>query len=465
MADRNSLSGMLANSLDLHAGDPGRQALDLNPIAPQNTPPLRVGNRLVPSQIDQQGVLDEATARDLALQEAAAGAAPNNNQEASIASMLGIAGNIAGAISGRGAAGNPGLQLAEQMRQEGRLQQESFFRRVRQEEEFIKQERAARDAAINNQLVADSLRPMIKTLSDPNEQAMFNQLLNAGQVDQARSLFYNRQQEILSNQVRNMELRMKEQAHGVSQVKGLQSITKENIELQNLGASDYSQLTPGKQREEFKKQSTEFNSRIKKAFPMIEAYASLDEVLGGVDSDVAVKKLERLTGFMGQDRGTKKWMGTPEDKAAFQAINNFFTIWKTEAFGSQFPDTEKFMAEAGMGFTLGERFMGNLTRDPRALQLALNRFKGEIRAKLSSAEQGLDPAIVTKLSVAGLPSTSLQNFEQALQLNRELGGFAGSLDRLPPELADQPNAQDLWLQSTPSTKKKLLIQLKSRRGQ
>lgn len=462
-----SLTGTAA-PLQLSAAQPTpAQQMQLSDLFGQQSAPAPAPQEPgmpVPAQAtapDYGALLQQASERDAALQAASAQYAPNYNENVAALSALSALGNIAGAVTGKGAVGAPALQMAEQLRQESRLQQESFFRRVRQEEEIIKQERAARLKAENDALYAESLRPLIGRVKDPKEQAMLFQSIAAGRLDETRAYLQKYDDIQLSKKYQEESMSMRRAEHAQNMAKGAQEYIKnqQNIlknEVDLAEATGELNALPAKARREvMQKQGKQFQDAIKDDAKIINDYLALDRLVGGFGTEAGRAKLARILGVGGSVRGS--WTGSKEDMELFAGINKLFGTMKTKDYGASLTATEKPLLDAGLGFTMGKSMFSNVFVKPETLNSMMAKLGDELGAKLSNAASGIDPAVLKELAKDGLPTKSPDNYAQLRALHRDMGGYAGSLDIPPPELKRAANiSNDEWIQMSPIQKLNLI---------
>jgi hypothetical protein len=457
----------VAQAMSLTAGQPNPLE---QPILPQlfaQPPPQQqmasgpMSNTAQAMAPDYGSLVNEAAQRDVALQQAAAQYAPSQEYNQGALSAIAALGNVAGAVSGQGAIGAPALQMAEQLRQEGRLQQESFFRRVRQEEETIKLERAARAQMENAALRADSIRPLIESkVSDPLEKAMLYQALAAGKIDETQAFIQKYEENQLNVDRAKLELQHKRELFPYQKSKAVQDVTlgdqriSENYVDFAAKTGGLNSLPASARRELMQKQGQEFTKAIEKDLPTMNTFLQVDRLVGGLGTEAAQKRLERILGLGGTIKGA--YTGSQEDRELFSSINKMFASAKTRDFGASLTDGEKKLLDAGLGFSLGNSLYSNTFADAATLNSLLSKLGEEIGGKLSLAQNGLDPAVIKELSKDGMPFKSLDNFSQVRALHRDIGGYKGNLDVPPPELKSAGVSNDDWIGLSPIQKLNLI---------
>ncbi len=425
----------------------------------QSAPPQAAPMQAAP--VNYPAMLDEATQRDVQLQQAAAQYAPQQYEQSSILNALAAVGNIAGAAAGKGSVGDPALRMAEQLRQEGRMQQETFFRRVRDEEERLKEEKAALLKAQNNALRADSLRPLVSRIKDPKEQAALYAQIATGGLDEAQAYMQKYEEMQLDKAKSSLELQLKRQQFSTQATKDAQEIIKNGLSIEKAERDKAAEtgtlnnLPAAAKRELMAKQGKQYNDVIKDDVELINRYLAADRLVGGFGTPAAEAKIARILGLGGSIRG--QFTGSTEDREVFQAINNLFSVAKTKDFGASFTADEKKLMQAGVGFSLGGALTGNTFADPKALNNTMSKMADFMGGKLASAANGIDPAVQAELSKDGFAFKSLDNFTRTRMLHQEIGGYAGNLDNPPKSLKQSLGlSNDEWLKLSPLQKLELI---------
>jgi hypothetical protein len=432
--------------------------LQPQPPAPQSAPAIPAPAPGMPvdgqiqvnlPQYDQAAAQQAAVQRDQSLQAQAQQIYPQDNTASLLATLAGVAGNIAGAMNNHGAAGETSLQYGDQLRERAVADQQKFVARTREEEAKYKTEQEQKFALQNKQLRANSLVPLVNSVSDPKMKAVLFTQLAAGDVDGAEANFRHfqemKRQEV--NDLLNRQIKLQSMENQQLRIGMAQQENEMKQKLQEITLAQKQQdfvLKPAREQQKIMAQETrDYNNQLGKIKGPISDYVDIVQQLGGLDSPDAQKKLTRILGLGGTIKGTIT--GSAEDKALYQKLNRIFGgTLRAEDFGSRFSAAEQKIVSDAAGFTVGGGAFANTFRNPDSVIQGLKVIENEFRTKLNSAAAGKQDRTLQEFEKGGSPITP-HAFDTALA-NAALTG--------PVDMNKVPAGVDpsVWVQMNQATR-------------
>jgi hypothetical protein len=407
----------------------------------------------------------QAVAREQALQSAAQQAIPATDTATILAALAGIAGNVAGALSGRGAVGNPGVQLAGNLYDRNLAKQREFADNVKAEEQRIKMEQQQAAQLRDKQLIADSLVPLINRVPDPAEKAALFRMAAAdpSAAYQAVNGYWDRTNKL---EQQAMALDLKRERFAMDQDsadlrKERERLTNEYKQLQIAKASK--SLSEGDNKEfqkVFRTQRSKHAVEYGKVEGIVEPLLALEAELGGVDSENARQELAKLTGLKGIGAG--RYRGDEKARRISLLLNNIITKSKTKDFGSALTATEKPLLDEAMGYVIGGSLTGNVFNTPEKIQEGLRQIRSIMTSAVDRTDSIFDKDVVDAIDKDDRYSKQIMTsgrFARELENARAAGGIdlANGYKQLGIKA-------DTWLRMSRSEKLEVVKQLKEGAG-
>ena len=442
-----------------YTGVPDTQQVAVPASASQPTLPMQQ------QPFNQAAAEGEAVVREQALQAAAQGAVPGTDSATILAALSGIAGNIAGAISGRGAIGNPGVQLAGNLYERNLSQQRQFADNVKAEEQRIRMEQQQAAELRDKQLIADSLVPLINRVQDPAEKAALfrmaasdprlayaavNQYWDRTNKLEKDAAYLDMKRERFAMDQETAELR-KERSALNDELKKLQ-IAKESKNLANGDNKEFQRV--------FRTQRAKHSVEYAKVEGIVEPLLELEAELGGIDSESARQQLAKLTGVKGMGAG--RYRGDEKTRRVSLLLNNIITKSKTKDFGSALTATEKPLLDEAMGYVIGGSLTGNVFNTPEKIQEGLRIVRDTMQRAVDRTDSIFDKDVVDAIGRDERYSKQIMTssrFAQELENSRAAGGI--DLANGYKQLGISPNT---WLKMNRSEKLQVVRQLKEAAG-
>lgn len=404
---------------------------------------------LPPSMRDQTvpGPTNEAAVeRARILQLAAEEASQPLQTGALLSTLAGLAGNIAGAVTGQGAVGNSGLALGQQLTQQAQIQQQRFINNAQEEAFRMQQERARLAEFQNKKIQADSLAPLIESrVPDAKERAALFAQLAALDVEGVRRALAAK-----TDDEKRAMMEASKRAIGAERLE----LARERLELtkaqlaeaaadRDRKAERFALKDVRDQEKQIAQEASKFEAKATRVRPVVNAYERIEELLGNPESPEAAQKIARLFTLQGGLVGRFRGVGTEEDKRLTQALNQLGAQYKTKLFGQTLTKGEEAITTALQGFKLGDLTFNNILRDPTVVQNFLSSVRGEIESELSGLESSVNPATLEKLS-ANERALTLRRFTERLEARRNA---PSNLNQVPAGV--NPN---IWIKMTPQQK-------------
>jgi hypothetical protein len=444
--------------------DAGQIAVPASMPAPQPPPP---GSALPMQQqpFSHPQAEAQAIAREQALQSQAQQAIPGTDTATILAALAGIAGNVAGALSGRGAVGNPGVQLAGNLYDRNRQKQREFADNVKAEEQRIKMEQQQAAQLRDKQLIADSLVPLINRVPDPAEKAALFRMAAAdpsaayGAVNQ----YWDRTNKM---EAQSEALQMKRERFAFEQesaaMRKERSVLDEELKRIKL-AKEAKNLANGDNKEfqkVFRTQRSKHAMEYGKVEGIVEPLLQLEAELGGIDSETARQELAKLTGLKGIGAG--RYRGDEKARRISLLLNNIITKSKTKDFGSALTATEKPLLDEAMGYVIGGSMTGNVFNTPEKIQEGLRILRNTMQSAVDRTDAIFDRDVVDAIDRDERYSKQIMTsgrFARELENARAAGGIdlANGYKQLGIKA-------DTWLRMTRSEKLEVVKQLKEAAG-
>jgi hypothetical protein len=401
----------------------------------------------------------QAVAREQALQAQAQQAIPGTDTATILAALAGIAGNVAGALSGRGAVGNPGVQLAGNLYDRNLQKQREFADNVKAEEQRIKMEQQQAAQLRDKQLIADSLVPLINRVPDPAEKAALFRMAAAdpsaayGAVNQYWDRTNKLEKEALELDRKRERFAMDQDTADLRRERD--RLANEFKELQVAKAKK--SLSEGDNKEfqkVFRTQRSKHAMEYGKVEGIVEPLLQLEAELGGIDSETARQELSKLTGLKGMGAG--RYRGDEKARRISLLLNNIITKSKTKDFGSALTATEKPLLDEAMGYVIGGSLTGNVFNTPEKIQEGLRQIRNIMTSAVDRTDAIFDKDVVDAIDRDERYSKQIMTsgrFARELELAREVGGT--DLTKVPAGV----DANE-WLKSSRSEKLELLQMIK-----
>jgi hypothetical protein len=398
--------------------------------APQ--PPAAPQVQLQQQPFDQEAAQNVAIAREQALRGQAQEQYPDQSSASILATLSGIAGNIAGTLTGKGDVGTQAVQYGGQLREEAGQKQRQFMTRVLEAEQKYKVEQKEMTDLRNKQLRADSMVSLINRLPDAElKTALFSQLA-AGDVDGAQSALHQAQEMQRQRELdafnRKLKIEQSEMATDRLDMAKRRAELDEKIKEINYAQKvyNYSTMPEKEQRKIVEKETKEYNSTTQKLKGPVSDFVSIMQMIGDPESPEAKDRLNRIMGATGVARGA--YLGTPEDKKLFQAIQHLYATVKTEDFGASFTADEQRIFKAAAGVGIGSGLLGNVGRNADNVIAGLQDMQKIFETKLDAAGANKHPRTLEGFEKGGNYLT-LRAFTSAMQDARAIGGK--NLDSTP----------------------------------
>ncbi len=414
------------------------------PAIPPPQPPAQPASVQIQQPVyNPNEALAEGTARDQALAAQAQQLYPDQSSASILATLSGIAGNVAGALTGRGDVGASAVQYGDNLREQAGQKQRQFMARVTEEEQKYKQQQKELTDLQNRQLRANSMVPLINRVGDTAVKTSLYTQLAAGDVDGAQQALgqyqemqrqreldvFNREQKTLMNDMSVQRLDLAKQRAEMDEK--LKEITYAQ-KVRNFAEQ------PKKEQEKIVGRETrEYNAATAKIKAPVQGYVSIAQQLGDLDGPEAREKLSRILGVGGSLRGSTKF-GSDEDRKLFQDLQRLFAVVKTEDFGASFTEGEKQLFAAGAGLNVGTGIFNNALKDPNNVINGLRAIERELGAKLDAAGANKQDRTIEGFEKGGNFLT-LRTFTKAIADAAATGPV--NLDRVPEGVKPE-----LWMQ-------------------
>jgi hypothetical protein len=400
------------------------------PVIPAPQPPPQVQ---IQQPQDPEAVQTAAIAREHALRQDAEGQFSSNSPASILATLSGIAGNVAGALTGKGDVGTQGVQYGDQLRQDAAQKQRQYMARVLEAEQKYKLEQKELTEIRNKQLRADSMVPLINRLGDTQLKAALFSHLAAGDVDGAQAALHQAEQDKRQRELdvfnRSLKTEQSEMSRERLDMAKQRAELDEKIKEIRLAQSTRNFLEQPKKEQEkiVRQESNEYRQQTAKLRGPVSAYVDVVQQLGDLEGPEAKERLNRILGAMGSARGM--FTGTQEDKRLFQSLQKLFAQAKTEDFGQTMTTGEREVIAAGAGMKIGGGIFSNTLRNADNVIPTLLKLGEEMDAKLDSAGANKQEQTLSGFEKGGNYLT-LKTFREAITDSKAIGGK--NLDSTPP---------------------------------
>lgn len=412
----------------------------------------------LPQPQQQAPIAADAQARQMALESAAADAHPTLNAGSLIATLAGLAGNVAGAASGRGAVGNSGLNLAEQLRSQAMSQQQQFMERARSEEQRIRGELKIEEDRQGRELRAKSLAPVIMAkVHGPEADAMLAQIA-AGDVDGAQAAYKayvddERQRKMaeLSDELRRKaDIRSQEREDRIADyAEKSYKLREQNAQLQKDKWTFSSATARQKMADENIRQFT------KETEVIVEPYTALQRLMadvGGLDNPKLEERLAEVAGLKRITAGSP--LAARSQSKLYSNLASVFGLVGRSRGGTSLTSSEQRILTQALGADIfSPAFDLRAIRNPGQLASGLQALQQIMEARITEAGVNIGvPEIWAEYERRG-GQLSKRAFTEYRQLVAETGPV--DLDSPPhPEVAKD------WRGMTANQKLKLIRELR-----
>lgn len=408
------------------------------PAAPPSPPAQPQSVQIQQQPFNPVQAQAEATARDQSLAAQAQQIYPDQTKASILATLSGIAGNIAGALTGKGDVGAQAVQYGGDLREQQAQKQRQFMARVVDAEQRYKQEQKDLTDLQNRQLRANSMVPLINRLPDAEVKAALFTQLAAGDVDGADAGLRHAMEMQRQRERDALDRKLKIERSDMAATRLEMAQQKQEIDnyLKSLRAEDLATKPVREQQKIIDKQTKDYNANIKKIAAPITDYVSIMQQLGDPNSPEAKERLNRISGLFGTARGAYGLKASPEDRKLYQSLQHLIATVKTEDFGGSLTSNEQAILKAAFGTNIGGGLLGGIGKDADSVIAGLQGLEQVFNSRLSAAGANMHEKTLAGFEKNGSPLTQ-RSFNQAIQDARAIGGK--NLDAVP-----QGVAPDVW---------------------
>lgn len=428
----------------------GVPSTDLSAALPQTPPPF------VPQLADPAAVQAQAIARQQALQQQATTLYPESTPASILATLSGLAGNIAGALTGQGAVGNPAVEFGQQLMQRQRQEQDQFVALTNQEELRIRQEEKTLTDLQNRKLQAESLIPVIQRIPDTDLQVALLAQNATGDVEGVRAglaqyeqLKRQKEMDQFSREYKADLAESRDEREKLSKLRFELSLESEKRRAEQREREI--SLRDRAQREGYyQKDIADYRKNVAPLNQTAENLSEVYSILGDPDSPEAQAKLARLLGAGGAARGVLPRLASAEDRRLAQAIGKLFYKNLRSDVGANFTGIEEKVAEAFTGYGFGKKLGTTLVNSPDQLANGIKAVERELKAQLDARTSSYMPGTLERMRESRM--LNLPDTVETIENLKKLGGGV-DLNRQPKRVTPQQ-----WQKADRQTRIKYLLE-------